>query len=303
MSKIYKNNFQVLLIGNLGQLGLEIEKFLHKYKYNYKVLNRNRLDLSDFKNLKKYLSQNNFDLIINCAAFTNVDLAEKEKDLATKLNADLPEILSLDCKFHNTKLIHFSTDFIFNGSADSPYTENDLTGPLNTYGLSKLKGEQNIINVLDNYIILRVSGVFGNTKNNFIYKIIEKLQSNKNLKVVDDQISTPTSTNFISYLIEIILKLILNNQNFSGIYHAVPRGSISKYHLAKHVKNLMSQKKIKIINKELIPIKSTKINSIAKRPLYSVLGSSLLEKKLQIKFEDWSYYGNLKIMELLNEKY
>lgn len=301
MSINYKNNFQILLIGNLGQLGSEIEKTLIIKRYKYQAINRNQLDLTNFEALLSFLNKIKFNLIINCAAFTNVDLAEKEKILAYKLNADLPKILAIHCKKKNIRLIHFSTDFVFDGLANTPYVELDKLKPVNFYGYTKLKGEENILSSLDNFLIFRVSSVFGNSKNNFIYKIIKKLKTEKSFKIVDDQISTPTSSNFISNLMVLILDLLITKRIDYGVYHAVPRGSISKYQLAMHVKNLLKINKIKLINKELIPISSENLSHIAKRPNYSVLNSNLLESKIKINFEDWSYYGNVKIMEIFNE--
>ena len=213
MSKIYKNESKILLIGNLGQLGSEIEKILLLQNYKYIAINRNQIDLSNFDTLQNFLNKYAFSLIINCAAFTNVDLAEKENDLAYKINSELPKLLALYCKRNKTMLIHFSTDFIFNGLKKTPYTEYDQTNPLNTYGHSKLIGEQNIINLFNNYLILRVSSVFGNSHNNFIYKVIKKLQTEKEFKIVDDQISSPTPSNFISFI--------------TGKYNASPTKSIA----------------------------------------------------------------------------
>ncbi len=303
MSKIYKNESKILLIGNLGQLGSEIEKILLLQNYKYIAINRNQIDLSNFDTLQNFLNKYAFSLIINCAAFTNVDLAEKENDLAYKINSELPKLLALYCKRNKTMLIHFSTDFIFNGLKKTPYTEYDQTNPLNTYGHSKLIGEQNIINLFNNYLILRVSSVFGNSHNNFIYKVIKKLQTEKEFKIVDDQISSPTPSNFISFIINNIIKKINLKKKFTGIYHAVPRGYISKYDLAIQVKKLMKIKKKKLVNQKLIAIKSSELNFIAHRPLYSVLSSNLLENQLQIKFEDWSFYGNVKIMEILDANF
>ncbi len=303
MSKNYKDKYKILLIGNRGQLGSEIEKTLKFKKYNYKALNRKQIDLTNFKKLEIFLSNEVFNLIINCAAFTNVDLAENESDLANKINAELPKFLALNCKKNNSTLIHFSTDFIFDGLKATPYIETDKTSPLNIYGYSKLKGEQNIINTFNQYIILRVSSVFGNSKKNFIYKIIKKLKIEKKFEIVDDQINTPTSSNFISFVIDILLDRLIAKDKCFGVYHAVPRGSISKYDLANYLKNYLKIKKIKLMNQELIPIKSSKLNQIVERPNYSTLNSHKLEKLLKMSFEDWTYYGNLKIKEIIDGKY
>lgn len=301
MPIINKNSFKILLIGNLGQLGSDIEKILIFNKYNYKSINRSQIDLTNFEYLQKYLNQNKFDLIINCAAYTNVDLAEEEKVLANILNAELPKLLAIYCKKNSVVLIHFSTDFVFNGFAKKNYDELDEANPINVYGNSKLLGEQNIIKYLDNYLILRVSSVFGNSKNNFIYKIIKNIKTLEKFNVVQDQTSSPTSSNFVSFIINLIIKRLENKKIEFGIYHSVPRGLVTKYELAIHVKNLMKANNINFDNKILNPINSSKLSFLAKRPIYSVLNSKKLEKQLQIKFEDWSFYGNVKIMEILNE--
>lgn len=303
MLKNYKDKYKILLIGNLGQLGSEIEKTLKSKRYNYKALNRKQIDLTNFKKLEIFLNNEPFNLIINCAAYTNVDLAEHERDLANKINAELPKFLALNCKKNNSTLIHFSTDFVFDGLKTTPYIEKDKTSPLNLYGYSKLKGEQNIIKNLNQYVILRVSSVFGNSKKNFIYKIFKKLKSEKKFDIVDDQISTPTSSNFISFVVDIFLNRLISKDKCFGIYHAVPRGSISKYDLANYVKNYMKIKKIKLMNQELIPIKSSKLKQIVERPKHSILNSRKLEKLLKMRFEDWTYYGNLKLKEIIDGKH
>ena len=217
---------KVLILGSMGQVGSEIEDSLKlKFstsKINIIKLNRKDLDLMHFEELKAALYDLAPNVLINAAAYTNVNSAEKENIYANKLNGALPSLLGLICSELNIILIHFSTDYVFNGSLARPYNESDVVEPLGTYGMSKLDGEEGIRKYCDRHIILRTAWVFGNNGNNFVKKMIEIGKNKTDIRVISDQIGSPTSAKSIAKTVsEILFKMKDADKNDKrwGTYH------------------------------------------------------------------------------------
>ncbi len=197
-------NTKILILGSTGQIGKSIKK---KINGNVICPSKKKLNLRNINQLKRYLDKYKFSLIINCAALTNVNECEKQKKKAFLLNTEVPDILSKYCKKNRSHLIHFSTNYVFDGKKKfKSYSEINKPSPINYYGKTKYFGEKKIIKSDCNYIILRVAGVYSkNSKNNFFYKLLNN--RNKKIYIVDDEFISPCSANFVS---DVTLKLIKN---------------------------------------------------------------------------------------------
>ena len=201
------------------------------------------LDITDAESVKKYFVDNAISVCVNCAAYTNVDKAEGDQVMAYKLNADAPKNLAEACKIHGTKLIHVSTDYVFNGTSFMPITEERMTLPISVYGKTKLEGEQNIINSGCKYLIFRTAWLYSEYGNNFVKTMLKLLAENREINVVNDQIGTPTYARDLASLIFNIITYngyhkYENNRplNKEGIYHFTNEGVCSWYDFATAVK-------------------------------------------------------------------
>lgn len=288
------SKIKILVIGSEGQVGKSLCK-LFVNSYNLLALNKKQLDLQDINSIKPYLKKFRPDIIINAAAFTNVELAEKKETVAFELNSNALEDLSNVCKERSIILIHFSTDYVFDGKKSQPYIETDNTNPLSIYGKSKLNGEKKIINSKCKHIILRISWVYSQEKNNFPSFIIEQAIRNKEMKIIDDQYGIPVSANFVAENIKLIIDKISEN-NFtkfqSAIYHLTPNGSTNWYNFAKYILNKLIEQNI--IKKDQIyllkKISSIEYTTNVKRPKNSVLNSNKISKVFNLKFKNWETY-------------
>jgi dTDP-4-dehydrorhamnose reductase len=293
---------KIAILGS-GMLGAYLDKYFEYYdksKYFVKMYSQNAVDITDYKAVESIVSE--FDYILNCAAYTNVDKAELEPELCYAVNADAVNNLAQLCNKYNKKLVHISTDFIYGedeyrGKQICKISEYSCKNPLNIYGKSKIQGESNVLsNMLDNYLILRVSWTFGPTGNNFIKKIAEQLlDKNKTcIEVVDDQFGRPTSINLIA---EVIDNYIQGNIK-SSTYNLQNAGKpVSKYELAKFIgKVLKSKVKVHHCSSDKFPG--------AKRQYNSYLDCSKLCKELNFDRKDWKeeVFEYLFILYLYPEK-
>ena len=282
---------RVLLLGSLGQLGISISVKKPK-EIELIALSKAEMDITNQDLCESKIALYKPDWIINAAAYTNVDMAEKNKDLAYKVNQNGPELISKLVAKYGGKLLHISTDFVFNGKSNNPYKPYDNAAPISVYGLSKLYGEKNILNILkenNRAIILRTSWLMGPYGKNFA-KTILKLHSEKGtIKVVNDQVGCPTSTISLANICwEIILKnKINNNLLFPRIMHWRDEGITNWYEIAKEIGIIgLKLNKISKIAK-IEPIKSKEYITLAKRPLYSVLDITETKKLLQVNPLNW----------------
>ena len=272
LNKPITNNQQpttILVTGSKGQLGLTFkELYDNKTELNLTFLSKEELDISEEIQVKKYFKKNYFDYCINCAAYTNVEQAEKTPEIAFKVNAIGVKNLAEACKETNTILIHISTDYVFDGEKGEPYTIDDLPNPINEYGKSKLLGEQYIQEILTDYFIIRTSWLYSKKYgNNFYRTILEKAKTKKELFVTDKQIGCPTNTvNLAAYSIQIIKS---QDKNF-GVHHFCDEKVMTWYGFAKEIlleNNLKNMTNL---------VKASEYVTFAKRPINSVLTNTKL---------------------------
>ena len=271
---------KVLVTGGRGQLAKCI-KMASKRRadLNISFEDSSLFDITNSSQMRVYLSKNKgFEFLINCAAYTNVDLAEKNKDKAYQVNAEGAEKLAKLCKEFNIKLVHISTDFVFDGSNTRPYKETDVPNPSSVYGASKLQGEKNIMERLSSYFIIRTSWLYSEFGSNFVKTILRLADTQKEIKVVSDQIGSPTNAHDLADgLLEIIS---INSTNF-GTYHFSNTGETSWYGFAKEVFRICN------VSADLRPISSSAYASLANRPKYSVLDTKKGKKTFNINLDYW----------------
>jgi len=271
---------KILITGARGQLAKEFQKFFDKKNISYLALSKENLDITNFNLLEKLVSSYKPTLIINCAAYNHVDLAEKEYEKAYKINALGPYNLALLAKKYKFFLIHYSTDYVFDGEKKECYIEEDVPNPINKYGKTKVIGEKNIKKVLDkNYLIFRISWVYGGGKSNFLHKLCMWSKNKKKLFISCDEFSIPTSTKFI---VEKSMKAY--NIGLQGIFHLTPNDFTSRYEYAKIALSLLN-KDIKVY-----PMYKEEFNLPAKRPFCSALDSKKIQKELNENFLLWQEY-------------
>jgi dTDP-4-dehydrorhamnose reductase len=191
---------KIVILGAGGRLGAALVREFRR-KYDVADFNHAQLDLSDLDTMKAKLRAINFDVLINAAAFTNVDLCETEKDRAFLINSEAPGVLAELCNAKDAKLIHFSTDYVFDGKKRSPYTEEDKANPISIYGESKLAGEKNVLAADERHLVVRVSWVFGPDRPSFIDAMIKRAQQNEKIDAIADKFSTPTYTQDIAEML------------------------------------------------------------------------------------------------------
>ena len=281
---------RIVLFGKNGQLGWEFQRIL-PILGQVTALGRNEADVSDFHEIQKSLDELKPDLIINTSAYTDVDQAEIESELAIKINAIAPGVMAEAAHKTGAVFIHYSTDYVFDGTSDVPYTELDRTNPLNVYGQSKLMGEENIKQAADAYLILRTSWVYSLRGNSFVNKVLGWARKNEVLKVVSDQIGSPTWARMLAGLTS--LMIAQNNSNLleiirkrRGVYHMAGRGYTSRYEWAKQIlandPNLSEQ-----VVQSLESALSKDFPTPATRPLFSALNCTRFEETFGLQLPAW----------------
>ena len=236
------------------------------------------LDITNKQQLESYFLKNELDYCINCAAYTAVDLAEEQSDLAYAVNADGPKNLAEACKKHQVKLLHISTDFVFDGKKQTPYIETDMPNPLGVYGKSKWQGERNIQEIMEDYFILRTSWLYSEYGNNFMKTMLKLSETRDEINVVSDQIGSPT---YAGDLAEVLIKIVLSSSTNYGLYHFSNSGAISWYDFAVEIFTQFG-KKI-----EVKPITTKDYPTVAKRPKFSVLDTNKIENNFDCTLKDW----------------
>ena len=284
---------KVLITGMNGQLGWEMVKQSPIYDLETIPFDKEKLDITNFKQLQSVIKKYKPEIIVNTAAYTSVDLAEKNHKEAHEVNHHAVRNLAKICKEYSILFIHISTDYVFDGKKRAPYLEIDDVNPLNTYGLSKNKGEDEIRAILPQHIILRVSWVFGIHGKNFIKTILKLLNTNEELTVIDDQFGCPTSARSLAKCIyEICIKYSKGTEIEYGTFHFANYPATTWYLFAKEAANLALINKIikKPIN--IRPISYKAYNSEAERPINSVLSTKKIENSFQ--FPNYSWFEELE---------
>ncbi len=276
---------RILVTGKNGQLGKSINKVVNQTKQKHKFVftGRHELDLSDNDSIDSYFNNNSFDVIVNCAAYTQVDKAEEDLDLTKKVNYCAVKQLATIARKKQIKLIHLSTDYVFDGTSKRPYIETDIPNPINVYGKSKLSGEQAIKEIMPvNAIIIRVSWLYSEYDNNFVNTMLRIGKEGRGVKVISDQIGSPTYTvDVAKVLLHIILSKKIKMNFNSEIYHYSVKGSCSWYDFAK---SIFEYKKISC---KTVPIKEKEWDSKVQRPKYSVLDHHKIQRQFKIAVPFW----------------
>ena len=260
---------KIMILGTAGRLGAAIAR---EFKdYDVTGFNREQLDLSDLDGLRTKLDPLNFDVLINAAGFTNVDVCETERDRAFRINAEAPGVLAEICNEKDAKLIHFSTDYVFDGEKRAPYTEEDLANPISAYGESKLAGEKNVLAVEDGHLVARVSWVFGPDRPSFIDAMIKRAQQDEKIDAVSDKFSTPTYTHDIARM----LPLFFDRAVEGGILHFANAGKCSWQEYAQWVLDCCRDAGISLKGRTVGALTLNDMtNWVARRPVYSVLSTA-----------------------------
>ena len=275
---------KVLVIGSDGQLGLEFQKIYNSYdSLSWVFSTIKTLDLLKLDTISFFLNNINPSVIVNCAAYTNVDKAETESKLANTINYKAVDIISKWTNENNKKLIHISTDYVFDGLSKLPLSENSITNPVNEYGRSKLKGEQVCLNNDPSSIIIRTSWLYSSFGKNFVKTMIELMKKNKSVKVVNDQIGSPT---YAYDLAIVIIEIIMNSKNKSGLFHYSNEGETSWFEFARSIKELYN------LDCKIIGVSSKEFKTLAKRPKYSLLNKSKIKTTFNLEIP--SYKQSLK---------
>jgi dTDP-4-dehydrorhamnose reductase len=256
-----------------------------------------QIDMSDPDNIRSVVRTHEPNLIVNATAYTNVDKAESETELAMAINGTGPGILAEEAKRLDGALIHYSTDYVFDGQKGEPYIEEDQTNPLSVYGETKLAGEQAVQAVGGAYLIFRTSWVYSLRRPCFVTKVLDWARKHETLRIVDDQISNPT---WARSLAEATAQVIAQGKSdpvgyiseTSGLYHLSGGGYCSRFEWAKAILELESTKD-DIIVKEVLPAKSSDFSTAAERPLKSALCCKKFEKRFDLRLPNWHPVLNL----------
>ena len=277
----------IWLIGNKGMLGSEAEKLLKKNNLSYIASDR-EVDITDYTALENYSHGKKIEWVINCSGYTQVDKAEKETKQVFKINRNGVRNIALYCMKRKVRLIHISTDYIFDGDKDDVrgYREDDKANPLSAYGKSKLAGEKEIQKIFEEYFILRTAWLYGLNGHNFIFTMLELFQKKEKVEVVDDQRGSPTYANDLA---KVILKIIQSGSKKYGIYHFSNEGVTNWYEFARAIYS--KAKKLDLLSNdkkvEIKAIKTEEYPTAAARPKNSILSKDKIKKEFNLDIRDW----------------
>jgi len=267
---------RVLITGAKGQLAKEFIKTLSNLNIDFLALSKEELDITNTGKVLEVFESFKPTVVINCAAYNLVDRAESHPEEAIRVNSFGVANLVFACNRYSAKLVHYSTDYVFDGKKEGLYTEDDVPNPLNEYGKSKLFGEIFIKEQMENYLIFRTSWVYGEGKQNFLYKLTEWAKTQEYLRVACDEFSVPTSTRTI---VEITFKAI--DMGLIGLYHLVNSGYTSRFEWAREFFRL------KGIKKFIYPAYQQDFNLPAKRPRFSAMSNDKISKELGVEIKEW----------------
>lgn len=275
---------QVLVTGSDGQLGCALKALTGRMNLPFRFFftDADELDITDRVQVEAYVSERQIRYILNCAAYTAVDKAEKDRERAYAINAAGVENIALVAKQHGVKVIHISTDFVFDGTSTVPYKEEREARPLSVYGESKLKGEQLLQAVGGEWMILRTSWLFSEFGSNFVKTMLRLMLEREQLTVVSDQRGSPTYATDLAEMMIHILQLSEENGWKSGIYHFSNRGETSWYGFAEAIRRIA-----KIEHCELVPVTTKEYPTAARRPAYSVMDLTKICDSFRVEIPAW----------------
>lgn len=270
---------RVLVTGANGQLGQSLCRLLSEdTQFELIYTDIDTLDLTDRDAVERFIGGGKFDYVVNCAAYTAVDKAESEEFLCTKINTEAVGNIAVAARKHKVRVIHISTDYVFNGENYRPYAENDTPDPQSIYGRTKLEGEGVLMSFCPTSIIIRTAWLYSETGKNFVKTMLRLSENNKEIRVVSDQIGTPT---YAGDLANVIYCILQKDNPPSGVYHFTNEGVASWYDFAKAIfRN--SGKDVRVV-----PILTKEYPTEAKRPLYSVLSKAKIKNTFGIEIPYW----------------
>lgn len=296
---------KILLLGKNGQVGWELQRSLEPLGQLI-ALDRQTADglcgdLADLAAVRATIRQIKPDVIVNAAAYTAVDKAESEAELAFIVNGQAMQVLAEEAAALNAWLVHYSTDYVFNGTGSVPWMETDAVGPVNQYGASKLAGEQAIIASGCKHLIFRTSWVYGARGNNFAKTMLRLAKDRETLNVIADQIGAPTGADLIADVSALAIRQALQQPELSGVYHLAASGEVSWYGYAAHVIAFAQANGEKLAVTAVNPIDTTAYPTPAQRPLNSRLDTRKLRAKFYLHLPDWQSGVNRMLREVLNK--
>jgi dTDP-4-dehydrorhamnose reductase len=284
-------SYRILLIGSNGQLGWELRRTLAPLG-EVVCMDRSSLDLTDTGNIQKAVRTTAPRLVVNAAAYTAVDLAEREPDLADQINHRAPVVMAEECRRLGAGLIHYSTDYVFSGEGATGWKEDDATAPLNRYGVTKLQGEQGILASGCTAVILRTSWVYATRGKNFLRTMVRLAREREELRIVDDQTGAPTWSRMLAEATAVLVARAIRPdgdvtelQKRRGVYHCTAAGQTSWYGFAEAIFSMLPDTQRRC--QRLFPISAQDFPTPARRPQLSVLDNSRLAEAFGIRLPDW----------------
>jgi dTDP-4-dehydrorhamnose reductase len=305
LRKSFEQDMKVLLLGKNGQVGWELQRSLAPLG-KLIALDRHVVDglcgdLSDLDALRATIRSVGPDVIVNAAAYTAVDKAESENELAERVNGQASQVIAEEAAIVGAWLIHYSTDYVFSGEGVLPWRESDAVAPVNHYGASKLAGEQAIATSGCKYLIFRTSWVYGARGNNFAKTMLRLARERETLNVISDQFGAPTGADLIADITALAVRQVLERPELSGLYHLAAGGEVSWYGYASHVIDFAQANGEQLAVKVINPIETTAYPTPARRPLNSRLNTKKLRDNFSIHLPDWQIGVTRMLREVLNK--
>ena len=292
---------KILLLGSNGQVGWELQRSLSPLG-EIIVCDRQRANLEDLEGLRLLIESVSPEVIVNAAAYTAVDKAESEPEKAFLINGAAVGLIAQSAKKLGAHFVHYSTDYVFDGSKEAPYFESDSVSPLNVYGQSKLAGEEAIASSGCDYYLFRTSWVYGQHGNNFIKTILRLAQERDELKIVGDQYGAPTSAELIADITAHVVKTLRDGQNHkSGIYHLAASGKTNWFEFERYI---LTQDQERGLTTKLIPgnismITSEKYSVLAERPKNSELNLGKICKEFGLTVPNWKFHASRAVSQII----
>ena len=269
----------ILVTGKNGQVGNELQLLAAHYpQYHFEFTDVEELDITNKELVASFFAQNKPVVCINAAAYTAVDKAETDRDLSMKINAEAVGILAKNCEQYKTRFIHISTDYVFDGTAITPYKEEHHVKPVNYYGLTKLKGEQTAISNHPGTIIIRTSWVYSFFGTNFVKTMLRLMKERETLNVVSDQYGSPT---YAADLAQTIMDIAASPNEYAGIYHYSNEGNISWFDFAVAIRDIAG------LSCSINATDTAGYPTLAKRPAYSVLNREKITSTFGVQLKPW----------------
>lgn len=298
---------KILLLGKNGQVGWELQRSLAPLG-EVVSMGRESVNMENIDEVRRCVQDNNPNIIVNAAAYTAVDKAESEPEMAYLINSEAVGVLADEASKTNAWLIHYSTDYVFDGSSSSPYNEDDEPCPISIYGKSKLAGEQKIQHQHSKYLIFRTSWVYGTHGNNFAKTMLRLAKDKEELNVVSDQYGVPTCAELIADITTLAITKIIeatDDKIFTGIYHLAPNGKTSWHGFAQAIIERARHNttaNFKTSPQNIHPITTDEYPTEADRPKNSCLNTQKLQEKFNVYLPDWNYHKCRIVDELVTKE-